>query len=108
MITPQSTPAEVIAHRGYVAGVEDTIRLYWQTECLVTADHFDRNAAECVLQTHVLARSDNKNAEAIAMWSARADRCRARAAQYREWAYGKESKPLYEVQTRPWLRGDDE
>lgn len=114
MITPQSTPAEVVAaraegfDRGWSAAMTYAIRLFWQTECLAIADSFDRSAADCVLKIHTLTTPDNAHAKAIAMWSERAERCRARAAQYREWADGKKSKPLYEVQTRPWLRGDDE
>ena len=114
MTTAASAPADVTAaraegfDRGWALAMTYAVRLFWQSVCLDLASSFDGNVQTCAIQTHVLARSDNKNAEAIAMWSERAERCRARAAQYREWADGKKSKPLYEVQTRPWLRGDDE
>lgn len=111
MITRDSTPAEVARaefDRGWRLAMTYAVRLFWQGVCEQDAIGFDLRVEECVLKIHMLTRPNNAHAEAIAMWSARAERCRARAAQYREWADGKESKPLYEAQTRPWLRGDDE
>lgn len=111
MTTLQPAPADVARaefDRGWRLAMAYAIRLFWQGVCLDLADGFDKNVQTCVLKTCLLARADGENDDEIATWNARAERCRARAAQYREWADGKESKPLYEVQTRPWLRGDDE
>ena len=85
------------------------IRLFWQGVCEQDAMGFDDQAARCEYEARMCRahRPSNDRHEADAViWDERAAKSRARAAELRAWASGKESKPIYECCTRPLLAKD--